>query len=107
MPEPDELETVAEIAMLQQLRGLQVGEPGRRVSASLFGHAGHTADGKRSPSSVRTCGNRAAIRSVSARSLKDPDEAIFNHPCPSRRMSVYAAPKLDADLRPVLDGGIR
>lgn len=103
MPEPDEFKTVAEIAVLQQLLGPLVGEPGRRASASMFGHARHAADGKRSLSSRRTSGNRAAIRSVSARSLKDPDEAIFNLHCPPYGTSAEAAPKLDADLKRVLD----
>jgi hypothetical protein len=105
VPEPDEFKTVAEIAVLKQLLAPLVGEPGRRVSASMFGHARHAADGKRSLSSRRTCGNRAAMRSVSARSPKDPDEAIFNLHCPPYGTSVDAAPKLDADLKPVLDGG--
>jgi hypothetical protein len=105
VPEPDEFKTVAEIAALQQILAPVVGQPGGRVSASMFGDARHAADAKRSLSSRRTCGNRAATRSVSACSLKDPDEAIFNLHCPPYGTSVDVAPKLDADLKPVLDGG--
>ena len=36
--------------------------------------------------------------------LRDPEAAIFNFHCPPYNTSLDTAPKLDADLKPVLDG---
>ena len=40
-----------------------------------------------------------------ARSLKDPERAIFNFHCPPYGTNLDAAPKLDATLKPVMEGG--